>query len=40
MAPFLPMFLFTLVNDLLTDSFRKLIQNATVANKQLRLKSP
>ncbi len=29
-----------LVNDLLTDSFGKLVQDTTVENKQLRLKSP
>ncbi|TKS61261.1 MAG: hypothetical protein EWM72_00748 [Nitrospira sp.] len=29
-----------LVNDVLTDSFGKLIQDTTVENKQLRLKSP
>jgi len=30
----------TLVNDVLTDSFGKLVQDTTVENKQLRLKSP
>lgn len=29
-----------LVNDVLTDSFGKLVQDTTVENKQLRLKSP
>ena len=30
----------TLVNDVLTDSFGKLVQDTTVENRQLRLKSP
>jgi len=29
-----------LVNDVLTDSFGKLVQDTMVENKQLRLKSP
>jgi uncharacterized lipoprotein YajG len=30
----------TLVNDVLTDSFSKLLQDTKIENKQLRLKSP
>jgi hypothetical protein len=29
-----------LLNDVLTDSFGKLVQDTTIENKQLRLKTP
>jgi len=40
MASFLPVSLLTLVNDVLPDSFGKLVQDTTVLNRMLRFTNP